>query len=245
MMNRLEIHEHLGRLLDSEQFVGSRSVAKLLAFCVDAALAGNEENLKETTIGIFCFGRSPGYDTKQDPIVRVTAGRLRKKLELFYEKQGEHHELRILLPKGTYVPRFNRCSNQSRAVGSAPDDNPVISDHALVAEAEPFSFERTSVKAPHASVTGGSWFRPAIWSFLAFLLMGSCGVFLARTGLLEDTKSATSQGTHPSRLGSLTADPAGMASGIPGKVIRPLARPSGDHVATRSAEDTVSVEPRL
>ena len=243
MVNQQEILEHVGRLLDSEQFVGSRSVAKLLAFCVDAVLAGNEENLKETTIGIFCFGRSPGYDTKQDPIVRVTAGRLRKKLELFYEKEGERQEFRILLPKGTYVPRFNRCSNRPSVAEAATDKNPAVLDHALVAETVSPFLGRISVETPRALMTGHSWLQPAMWSFLAVLVMASCGVFLTRTGLFEDAKSVTLQ-EHSSRTGSLQANPASRAFGIPDKVTGPHEMFRKDQLAS-SAEDTVSVEPRL
>ena len=240
MVSRQEIRDHVARLLDSEQFVGSRSVAKLLTFCVDAALAGDEESLKETTIGIFCFGRSPGYDTKQDSIVRVTARRLRKKLELFYQNEEECHDLRILLPKGTYVPRFNRCSNQPPAVESIPDENSIVLDQGVVSGAEPLSLERIPLRTPLASVKGSNWLQPAMWSFLAFLVVAFCGVFLTRTVSPGDAKSITSQ-EHPSRMGSLSAYPASMASGIAGQMTEPHDR----HPVAGSTEDTVSVEPRL
>ena len=208
MVRQQEIRDHVARLLDSEQFVGSRSITKLLTFCVDTTLAGNEEELKETTIGIFCFGRTPGYDTKQDPIVRVTAGRLRKKLELFYQNETENHELQIVLPRGTYVPRFNRWSNQSPAVKSAPEEDLIFTDHALTAEAEHLSFEKIPAKT---LVTGRSWLRAAMWSFLVLLLMVSCRIFLTRADLLQDPKAMAPQ-EHPSRLSSSTTDPASSTS---------------------------------
>jgi Tol biopolymer transport system component len=95
-------------LLDSEQFSSSPSLAKFLTFCVNTTLAGEEESLKETTIGVSVFGRPPGYDTKLDPIVRVNARRLRQKLQLFYQNGGGSHEVQITIPKGTYVPKFER-----------------------------------------------------------------------------------------------------------------------------------------
>src|SRR5580698_7603192 len=113
MAEREEIICHVTKLLDSEQFSSSPSLAKLLAFCVNTTLAGEQESLKETTIGVSVFGRPPGYDTKLDPIVRVNARRLRQKLELFYQTGGSH-EVQITIPKGTYVPRFERrsCATQ-------------------------------------------------------------------------------------------------------------------------------------
>lgn len=243
MENRLEILEHVGRLLDSEQFVGSRSVAKLLTFCVDSALAGNEENLKETMIGIFCFGRSPGYYTKLDPIVRVTARRLRKKLELFYEKEGEHHEFRILLPKGTYVPRFNRCSNRPSTVVPTPDENPIVPNKILAAETASFSLEKIPDIAPHVSLIGRSWLQPAVWSFLVFLLVASFGLYLTHMDSLEGSKPMTLQ-KHPSHVASSLANLATRAFGVSGKTAGPQKMFSEDQ-ATSGTEDTVSVEPRL
>jgi hypothetical protein len=108
MVGREQILNHVTRLLESPGLSASPSLAKLLVFCVNTTLAGDEESLKETLIGISCFGRSPGYDTRQDPIVRVSAGRLRTKLDLFYQHEGAASEVRIHLPKGSYVPRFIR-----------------------------------------------------------------------------------------------------------------------------------------
>ncbi|HEY4355050.1 MAG TPA: hypothetical protein VGN16_04815 [Acidobacteriaceae bacterium] len=102
----------MARLLDSPYFSGSPSIAKTLAFCVNSTLAGDESALKETTIGISCFGRDPGYDTKLDPIVRVTIRRMRKKLELFYTGEGKDESIRIVFPKGSYIPRFEDCERQ-------------------------------------------------------------------------------------------------------------------------------------
>jgi WD40-like Beta Propeller Repeat len=112
MLGRQEILGHLTRLLESELLGASPSLAKLLLFCVNTALAGEEESLKETTIGVLCFGRTPGYDTKADPIVRVNARRLRTKLELFYEGEGRNDEIRISLPKGSYIPKFGRRAEE-------------------------------------------------------------------------------------------------------------------------------------
>ena len=43
------------------------------------------------------LGRQPSFDPRLDPIVRVEAGRLRKKLEKYYENEGRAESIRILL----------------------------------------------------------------------------------------------------------------------------------------------------
>jgi hypothetical protein len=120
MAEREEIICHVSKLLDSEQFSSSPSLAKFLTFCVNTALAGEEQSLKETTIGVSVFGRPPGYDTKLDPIVRVNARRLRQKLELFYQNGGGSQEVQITFPKGTYVPRFERRTVEDQPVAVTP-----------------------------------------------------------------------------------------------------------------------------
>src|SRR5204863_6822573 len=63
--------------------------------------------VKESVIGVEVFGRSPGYDPRIEPIVRIEARRLREKLQAYYEKQGSQDPVVIQLPKGGYVPTFD------------------------------------------------------------------------------------------------------------------------------------------
>src|SRR5437867_6516627 len=70
-------------------------------------LDGEGERIKERTIGIEVFGRDPDYDTNLDPIVRMTAGEIRKRLAQYYVEADHERELRIELPSGSYVPEFH------------------------------------------------------------------------------------------------------------------------------------------
>src|SRR3984885_11832558 len=54
----------------------------------------------------FVFDRASHYDTNEDPIVRVTAGEIRKRIAQYYQEPGHEEELRIDLPLGSYVPHF-------------------------------------------------------------------------------------------------------------------------------------------
>jgi hypothetical protein len=62
--------------------------------------------LKERTLGVEVFGRDPHYDTNLDPIVRTTAGEIRKRIAQYYHEPGRDGEVRIDLPIGSYVPEF-------------------------------------------------------------------------------------------------------------------------------------------
>src|SRR3954447_22326212 len=69
--------QHLGELLSSPAFKGSRRSQDFLHYIIDKALAGQFEDLKERAIGIELFGRAVDYDTGGDAIVRVTASDVR------------------------------------------------------------------------------------------------------------------------------------------------------------------------
>jgi len=77
-----------------------------LRFVVEQTLAGKTEALKERTLGVDVFARPSHYDTNDDPIVRVTAGEIRKRIAQYYQEPGHEEELRIYLPLGSYVPHF-------------------------------------------------------------------------------------------------------------------------------------------
>ena len=80
---------------------------ELLKFVVGSPLKGESIYLKETTIGVAVFGRSPDYDPKVDTIVRSQAWRLRAKLKKYYATEGIEDPIVIDLPLGHYVPVFS------------------------------------------------------------------------------------------------------------------------------------------
>lgn len=100
------VREQLERLLASPHFHNSRRFPSLLRFVVEHVLNGQTDLLKERTLGIEVFGRSANYDTSADPIVRVTAAEVRKRIAQYYDEPGRERELRIALPSGSYVPQF-------------------------------------------------------------------------------------------------------------------------------------------
>src|SRR6202007_307743 len=105
------IQEQLERLLSNSHFSHSRRFPSFLRFVIDQTLSGQTDLLKERTLGIEIFGRPADYDTASDPIVRVTAAEIRKRIAQYYQEPGHEHELRISLPSGSYVPHFSWPAN--------------------------------------------------------------------------------------------------------------------------------------
>ena len=122
---RADVQRQLHRLLGNPHFSNSRRFPSFLRFIVQEELEGRGDQLKERTLGIEVFGRDPGYDTTSDPIVRVTAAEIRKRIAQYYQDSGNPDELRISLPPGSYVPHFDWARTQSLA-DLAPSPDPVL-----------------------------------------------------------------------------------------------------------------------
>src|ERR1700746_174793 len=100
------IREQLDRLLANPHFHNSKRYPSFLKFVVTQSIEGQSGNLKERTVGIEVFGCNPDYDTTSNPIVRVTAAEVRKRIAQYYQDPGPEQELRLLLPSGGYAPQF-------------------------------------------------------------------------------------------------------------------------------------------
>ena len=102
--------EELDRILASRFFKNSLRSRQFLEYIVRCKLEGHLKDLKERTIGTEVFHRPPDYLTGEDPVVRVQAGEVRRRLEQFYQAEHEQRAIRIELTAGSYAPHFHLCS---------------------------------------------------------------------------------------------------------------------------------------
>src|SRR5450631_3729287 len=101
-----KILAQLTQIHNSPAFCNSTRSKEFLSYVVEQVLAGHIDNLKERSIGVNLFHRPPTYDTGEDPIVRVKAGEVRRRLAEYYAAEAQAPELQIELPVGSYVPKF-------------------------------------------------------------------------------------------------------------------------------------------
>lgn len=146
------IREQLDRLLAHPLFSNSKRYPVLLAYTVEQTLKGSAAELKERSIGIEVFGRSPSYDANADPVVRITAGEVRKRLMQYYYDSAHDGELIIELPSGSYVPQFR-----------VPEPEPLPEMPSPALEPAPQFIAPAPVTVPHRTVPRRRWL------FLAFL----------------------------------------------------------------------------
>jgi len=106
-LSRESVLAHLERILESPQFRTSKKCSLFLRYVVEHASDNHPECLKERVLGVEVFKRDPQYDTNHDPVVRGTAGEVRKRLAQYYLEAGRAEQLRISLPAGSYVPEIH------------------------------------------------------------------------------------------------------------------------------------------
>jgi adenylate cyclase len=101
-----EVKAELARVLGSAVFAQAGRSTEFLRFVVAETLEGRADRLKGYTIAIEVFGKPPEFDAQTDPLVRVEAGRLRRRLIEYYSGEGRDNSVRIALPKNGYAPTF-------------------------------------------------------------------------------------------------------------------------------------------
>ncbi len=119
------VRQQLRRLLESPLFRISRRYPALLRHIVEETLQGRTGRLKERYLGVEVFGRDRSYDTSAEPVVRMTATQIRRRLAEYYGEPGRETEIRIELPVGSYIPVFHKpASRPPGEAASAPSPQP-------------------------------------------------------------------------------------------------------------------------
>ena len=128
---RLDVE--LQEILRSAPFSSSKQCQNLLRFLVEKSGLGGEESLKERVIGVEVFGRSPDYNTGDDPIVRARVGEVRKRLAQYYLSQESiHAKIKITIPSGSYRAIFEFLPEQATGDKIRPTDpTPNPTHHTL------------------------------------------------------------------------------------------------------------------
>jgi hypothetical protein len=118
------VRSQLEKIVSDARFAASKRYPYLLRYIVEQTLAENEDNLKERTLGVEVFHRPPDYDTNADPVVRLCAAEVRKRLAQYYQSPAHGGELRIDLNPGSYVPVFSQPAPDAPILEVIPAEVP-------------------------------------------------------------------------------------------------------------------------
>ncbi len=106
-----EVRQTLARIIQSRYFSHAPKKQKFIQLICDYYLQGRTAELNEYVIGYDVFEKGTGYNPSTDPVVRVGAHDVRKKLELYYQHEGAEDAVRLMIPLGTYMPVFMRAAD--------------------------------------------------------------------------------------------------------------------------------------
>jgi len=116
--DREAIRRQMERILAHALFKSSKRYPTFFRYVVEHTLNGEADRLKERTLGIEVFGREAAYDTNLDPVVRTTAGEIRKRIAQYYHEPGHGAEIRIDIPPGSYVSEFRPSAEPELAAAT-------------------------------------------------------------------------------------------------------------------------------
>jgi hypothetical protein len=123
--SKAEVRETMRRILASRHFVNAPTKQRFLRLICESYLNGRASELNEYMIGCELYDRDESYNPALDPIVRVGAHGLRKRLEAYYKGEGKDDEIILEIPHGSYAPNFvRRAAPQPPEPANGPSDAP-------------------------------------------------------------------------------------------------------------------------
>jgi hypothetical protein len=178
------VRKVLEEMTSSLPFRTSRQCQDLLRYIVLHSLSGDDLSLRERVIGVEVFGRRPDYDQAADPVVRIRAADVRKRIALFYEAtDAATRQVKISIPSGSYKASFDFLGSHDVEVSDSEPPAEKIAP-AIVGSASielppaPSPAEEPTKKLPR-------WSRQSAWMvFTAVILLS----ILAAYGLYRATR---------------------------------------------------------
>ena len=110
------LEDQLEKIFRHPLFHESDILKRFLEFIVQETLKGRANCLKEYTIAVHALNKPANFRPRDNGIVRIHAGRLRRALKEYYAEFAAPDEIRICIPKGKYVPVFGGCEDEEEHI---------------------------------------------------------------------------------------------------------------------------------
>jgi TolB-like protein/Flp pilus assembly protein TadD len=107
----------LQKVLGSQTFSDMPRLKRFLEYVVTETIAGRGDRLKGVVIACDVFDKTDPDEAQSTTIVRVEAGRLRRRLNDYYQREGSDETFRIRIPKGGYIVVFEEMAESSAPAG--------------------------------------------------------------------------------------------------------------------------------
>jgi hypothetical protein len=157
-------HWHLAeRVACSETISRATRLRDIVLYLARQALL-QTSSVKEHDIAVDVLSRASDFDGSTDNIVRVQVGHLRRKLEQYFDSEGQQEPTLIVIPRGSYAVHFQQRKSTPDEMESTPPE--------------------VSVTLPSEAPKGARRWSPAIVAFvlLGLVLAGETFFLLNRMG---------------------------------------------------------------
>ena len=180
------------RVAASRGLSKSALLPRFLLYICEQTLKGNERLLTEQRIGTAIFNRAADYNPGEDNIVRSYARTLRRRLDEYFEAEGINETMRIVIPRGGYVPAFEWVTSRSQ-VPSKREALPQVESLQLQSSLPAVEDGPAKSSKPHLkSILRTPWVTALCGLFAGLLL--AFGIWLALRGAREKQMQSPS---HP------------------------------------------------
>ena len=140
-----EIQKHVEKICKNADFKTKDKLCHFLRFIVKETLEGRGDQLKGYNIGLEVFGRDADFDSIENSLVRIHAGRLRRLLKIYYYEEGQSDSIQIDIPKGSYKPQF---------IKKRPGENKEITETVVSKNKDDEPIDSTVIVVPFVNQTG-------------------------------------------------------------------------------------------
>ncbi len=169
----IECAQQIDRLVESPLLQGSEALCRLLQYLAHHTLNSPANHLKEYQIGTEVLGRPADFDPQSDSSVRMQVGRLRTKLNEYYNSAGARDPILVDVPKGRYALSFER-----RVLASEPGATGEETPH------------------PFSSAFAQRW-RMLAGLLMVVLAIASCAVFWVQKRAAQRSLDALQRSFYP------------------------------------------------
>jgi hypothetical protein len=140
------------RVAASKGLSKSERLPQFLLYVCELHLLGRAHEITEQRIGTQIFNRPANYNPGEDNIVRSYARLLRKRLEAYFEGDGSDEPMRIVIPRGGYIPVFQ---SPPQVLGEVPEPPSTVRyppDGGKI-DSEEIDSEQTESLIPDAAIS--------------------------------------------------------------------------------------------
>jgi hypothetical protein len=157
------------RVAASKKLCKSELLPRFLLYVCEQRLKENTHEITEQRIGTQIFNRAANYNPGEDNIVRSYARLLRKRLDEYFESEGHDEPIRIVIPRGGYVPIF-----LPRFAAQDPQNiEPNVEDPELSTALESGSVAPSEPRGNNGDTISVTPWRPAWTSVFLGLILGA------------------------------------------------------------------------